>query len=168
MRDEPEQWRPMMGNSNYAVSNRGRVKRVSRAMGAQPGKIRRPFDNNGYVRYLLFTGERRYSRMAHALVYEAFVGPIPSGLEINHRNGIKTDNRPENLELVTASQNVTHAFRVLGRKQVKPNAKLTWDLVNTIRQQYASGEWSSVALAKEHGVHYTTVRRVVTAKYWAK
>ncbi len=47
----------------------------------------------------------------HRLVLVAFVGPCPEGLEVNHKNGIKTDNRLANLEYVTRSENNLHAFR---------------------------------------------------------
>lgn len=50
--------------------------------------------------------------MAHRLIWEAVNGPIPDGLQINHKNGIKHDNRIENLELVTQSENAKHAYRI--------------------------------------------------------
>ena len=47
--------------------------------------------------------------LQHRIVWIAANGPIPDGLEINHRNGLRDDNRLANLELVTRSQNVRHA-----------------------------------------------------------
>lgn len=47
----------------------------------------------------------------HRLVYETFHGSIPRGFQINHINGVKTDNRLDNLELVTPSENLIHAHR---------------------------------------------------------
>lgn len=49
-------------------------------------------------------------RSVHRLVWEAFNGPIPGRLEINHKNLNRSDNRLENLELVTHQQNVQHAI----------------------------------------------------------
>jgi hypothetical protein len=55
--------------------------------------------------------ESKYSKKAvHRLVWEAFNGPIPGRLEINHKNLDRADNRLENLELVTHQQNVQHAI----------------------------------------------------------
>lgn len=48
--------------------------------------------------------------MAHKLVYEVLVGPIPPGLEIDHKNTIKTDNDPRNLEPVTGAVNTQRAY----------------------------------------------------------
>lgn len=53
---------------------------------------------------------RGNTKNIHRLVWEAFHGAIPPGFEVNHRNGDKTDNRLENLELVTRSENMAHAY----------------------------------------------------------
>ncbi len=50
------------------------------------------------------------SRYVHRLVVEAFIGEIPAGQEVNHISGQKVDNRIENLEVVTHSQNTAHAW----------------------------------------------------------
>ncbi len=64
----------------------------------------------GYLRVSLARPGGLAIVMAHNLVYEIRVGPIPDGLEINHKNLIKTDNRPDNLEPVTGAQNVKHSY----------------------------------------------------------
>lgn len=50
--------------------------------------------------------------LAHRMIWESVHGPIPQGMQINHINGIKTDNRIVNLELVTPSENTKHAYRL--------------------------------------------------------
>jgi len=47
---------------------------------------------------------------AHRLVWTVLRSKIPKYLEINHKNGIKDDNRPNNMELMTHSQNIIHAY----------------------------------------------------------
>lgn len=64
----------------------------------------------GYLRVSLARPGGLAIVMAHCLVYEVRVAPIPDGLEINHKNLIKTDNRPDNLELMTGAQNTQHAY----------------------------------------------------------
>lgn len=48
--------------------------------------------------------------MIHHLVAHVVLGPRPEGLVINHKDGIKTNNRPENLEYVTQAENIQHAI----------------------------------------------------------
>lgn len=58
-------------------------------------------DRSGYQRVTLTSGNVHKRYMVHRLVYSSFCGDIPQGLFINHKNENKTDNRVENLELVT-------------------------------------------------------------------
>jgi hypothetical protein len=63
------------------------------------------------------TGRKR-AILAHRLVWIRFNGPIPEGMEINHKDGVKHNNRLSNLELVTSSKNKLHAFKLGLRKKL--------------------------------------------------
>jgi transcriptional regulator CtsR len=52
------------------------------------------------------------AKMVHRIIWESVYGPIPEGMQINHINGVKDDNRIANLELVTPSENTKHAYRL--------------------------------------------------------
>jgi hypothetical protein len=113
----------------------------------------------------------RYFALAHRLVYRHFNGPIPDGLTVNHRNGRKWDNRPNNLELVTPSGNVVHALRVLkvGRldQQGEANvmAKLTNSQVLEIRKRRLAGE-SLKDIAARYGVSDRAISKICLGQRW--
>ena len=104
--------------TRYEVSNQGRVRN------AHTGRVLRPGKNRcGYLFVLLYyKGQSRFCYV-HNLVATAFVEGWREGLQVNHKNGVKTDNRAENLEWVTSSENHQHACDVL-LLDVKPVALL--------------------------------------------
>jgi len=116
------------------------------------------------------TGQIR--ALAHRLVYRHFNGPIPPGLTINHRNGRKEDNRPENLELATYAEQVRHARDVLKVGRLDQNgtknamAKLTDEAVMEIRRRRGAGEKLSV-IAADFGITDKTVSKIARGDSWA-
>jgi hypothetical protein len=106
---------------------------------------------------------------AHHLIWEAVHGPVPDGLEINHRNGIKADNRIANLEVVTRQQNVLHAYATglksnAGEKH--PSHRLTEAQVREIRRRADGGEPHKL-LAAEYGISRRQVNDVAGRRAWA-
>lgn len=67
--------------------------------------------------YLQTTGVGKKKHLLHRIIATAWVENPLNKPHINHKNGIKTDNRPENLEWVTASENMLHAH-TLPRKGI--------------------------------------------------
>jgi hypothetical protein len=116
---------------------------------------------DGYVR---LGGGRGRHQYAHRVVYEAANGPIPPGLEINHVNGRKADNRLSNLELVTRRQNAQHAME-MGLIAIGSEcgiSKLTEDLVCAIRaSDRPASHW-----ARELGVDASSVRDARRGTTW--
>jgi len=71
----------------------------------------------GYIRIVTRDeGGNTLRAYAHRIVFMYHYGDIPENLQINHENGLKHDNRLENLELMTSSQQMIHAVTVLGRQ----------------------------------------------------
>lgn len=107
-----EIWKNIDGfDGAYQVSNLGRVRHLYKTRDCI---ILVPWKTyNGYSQISL--GSRKRVSV-HRLVAEAFCEMKPGCTQVNHINGIKTDNRAENLEWVTASKNCKHSFYDLGNK----------------------------------------------------
>jgi hypothetical protein len=176
LEDEDErEWREIPGFALYAVSRDGLVQRTVGGSGAQKGLVlKKQSQKGGYVRaYLCKTGRTQDDpispRMIHRLVWEAFVGPIPAGMQINHINGIKTDNRLENLEVVTPKENIWHGIRtgLIKRRGVdNPRAKLSEQDVWDVLRMLASGLYPT-AISRKYGVAATTIRYIQTGQNWS-
>jgi hypothetical protein len=107
-----EVWAPVRGYEGvYEVSSLGSVRRCD-SYHASP-KTLKPADKRGYLQVCLSMGGAMCTFTVHRLVCEAFIGPRPDGMDINHKNGNKADNSAANLEYVTHAENMSHADEVL-------------------------------------------------------
>ena len=114
------------------------------------------------------SGKPRARKHIHRLVADAFFGPCPDGHEVNHKDGVKTNNNVDNLEYVTRLENAQHAKErglYLSGERV-PNSKLTAEQVRSIRALRASGEWTYKRLAKTFGVSNGTISTILSRKWW--
>jgi hypothetical protein len=125
-------------------------------------------DPRGYYHYAFRFNGNDHTILLHRIIYAHLNGneEIPTGLEINHINGNPSDNRIENLELVTPSENTQHALRT-GLKDIQNNntTKLTWDEVDKIRESSACGT-STKELAELHNVTKQTIQNIINHKSW--
>lgn len=109
-----EVYKPVLGYENkYLVSNCGNVKSISR------GRILSPKNNHdGYLRIQLWKNNKCEFRSIHVLVMEAFSRKPFANAVVNHINGLKYDNRIENLEWLTQKENIRHAWKTGLNKRV--------------------------------------------------
>lgn len=132
-----EVWKTIAEKPLYSVSNLGRIRRDVPSR-THPSGILKPGFRKGYAFVTFYAAGIQYKKQVHTLVAEAFIGPRPDGHQINHKNGVKHDNRSDNLEWITASQNIRHSFSVLGKQapmgETNGMAKLTDEQVRTIRK----------------------------------
>jgi len=111
----------------YAINIQGNVKSIERIVNCGsngvrkiPEKIKKIGAVNGYPSVNLFKESKCYPHHIHRLIAIHFI-PNPDNLPIiNHKNGIKTDNRIENLEWCTYSDNITHAYENGLREKISP------------------------------------------------
>lgn len=126
-----EEWKDIKGYEGlYQISNFGRIRSSVWTLTHRNGKqykregrvLSYHLSHNGYLRVGLSIDKKQKGYFVHRLVYEAFNGPIPEGFQVNHINEVKTDNRPENLNLMTPKENSnwgTGKWRG-GKKRKKP------------------------------------------------
>lgn len=105
-----EEWRPVVGwEGRYEVSNLGRLKSLRDFRERTRELILRQYTVGAYQGLTLGAGR---TRLTHHLVAEAFLGSRVAGVEINHIDGTKPNNRASNLEYVTQAENMAHAARL--------------------------------------------------------
>lgn len=114
-----EVWKDIKGyEGHYQVSDLGRVKSLSRVVKSRVGVfgtkkeiILKTFKNgDGYLKYKLCINGKEKSVISHRLVANEFLENPFNKPQVNHKNGIKDDNRVDNLEWVTSSENVIHSL----------------------------------------------------------
>lgn len=124
-----EIWKDVPGYEGlYQVSNLGRVKGLPRYVSNDKGQIllkerilKGHKITKGYIQVELPSKDKRVLKLIHVLVAEAFI-PNPNNYpQVNHINGLKDDNRAENLEWVNNSMNQLHAYK-LGLNRVTGRA----------------------------------------------
>lgn len=124
-----EEWRNIEGFEGvYQVSNLGRVKSLSRAVPNQTSIpirktqiMKQRFNANGYLCVRIQVNKKTKGKSVHRLVAQAFIPNPQNKPFVNHKCGIKADNRVSELEWVTNQENTIHSYR-LGLQ--KPNRHL--------------------------------------------
>ena len=174
MSNHGEKWKPVVGyEGTYSVSDAGRVMRTARGRNTRPGRVLAPATNHGGYRIVCLSqnGKER-TAVVHSIVARAFLGD-PHGLHVNHKDGDKQNNHVANLEHVTAAENNRHAVE-MGLARTNPeqcrlagrrNSTLTVADVRRIRRVAARGT-SYVNLAREYGVHASTIGGIVRRERW--
>lgn len=146
----------------YEVSDDGRIRN------AKTGReIKQFLGPDGYMR----TQIAGKSRLVHRVIAKTYIPEVDGKEFVNHKDGNKQNNRVSNLEWVTRSENLQHAYAI-GLKDISgtknPRCKLTVEQIRFIKENYTPGdpEYGAKALSSRFGVAHQTICAVVSGQNW--
>lgn len=100
----------------YMITDDGRIFSANYRKSGRIKELSACDNSRGYLHVILCKDKQRFDKVIHRLVAEAFLPNPENKKDVNHKNGIRTDNRVENLEWATRKENIQHSFDVLHRK----------------------------------------------------
>ena len=190
-----EEWRDIEGYEGlYQVSSLGQVTSIHNTHNILHCKFH--ISNNGYLRVCLYKNGRQKNALVHRLVAIAFIPNPENKREVNHKNGIKTDNRVENLEWATAKENMAHAYknglvdyqyrspsllkegyernrdRILKQQSERtkgeknPQSKRTEEMIIKIRQMYKEG-MRFCEISRTLNIDRRQIASIIRGKLWS-
>lgn len=148
-------------DKNYCVYKNGGIFSKRKNIFLRPNVVR-----GGYLQVKL--GSKMY--LVHRLVALTFLQNDYGYKYVNHKNGIKSDNRLKNLEWCSHSYNIKHAYKtglMSNKCDSARNKKLSSTLIKKIRRLYSTGDFRQKDLANMFKVHQTNISLIITNKHWA-
>lgn len=158
---EEEIWKTH--SSGYEVSSFGRVR------GKNVEFLKPSTDQDGYLVYRLNINNKGFSKAAHRLVGETFLGKIADNEVVNHKDGDKSNPKLSNLEIVTESENSIHAHRtglavpIAGESH--HNSIFTEEDIRNIYELLKSGLKPS-QIALKYGVQKNCIQKIQRGETW--
>ena len=172
---EKEIWKDIPNYEGiYQASNLGRIKSLERTRKGKNGslvavkeKILKPqINRNGYYQVCLHKQSIQKTYRVNRLVYEAFNGPIPENMQVNHINEIKTDNRLENLNLMTCKENINFGTGIERCHNQLINGKCSKSVLQFTLDNILVKEYPSIKQAgRETGFAHTNICACCNGKY---
>ena len=178
--DTQERWLPIVGWLGfYEISDYGRVRSVDRTVSRfcngfvcdvhLHGRIMALSPISGYRGVALSRNGTTKASLVHRLLVEAFVEQIPPGKEVNHKDGVKSNNHLKNLEVVTHRENSEHASQTGLMDHIgegNPRSILTAEDVREIRTLRATKGITYLGLAKMFGVTGGCICGILRRQTW--
>jgi hypothetical protein len=165
-------------NDEYEISNLGNIRSVhgiiTRSNGRKHTRVSKQLkpalNQSGYFAGAVCVNKKMIPYVVHRLVAEVFIPNPFNKLEVNHMNGVKTDNRLVNLEWVTHQENMDHAYenglvRILKGEEIGTSI-LNEQQVKEIRSKFIPRIYSRVKLAKEYNISEATIKDILYRRTW--
>lgn len=173
--EQIEVWKEVEGYEGvYEISNLGRIKSLSRTVPSTNGSFRTKKEkilkqyNNNYLTVNFYENKKNKLILIHRLVAKAFIKNLNNKKQVNHINGIKTDNRVENLEWSTAKENINHSWKNNLSKsrsgEKHHNSKLTHQDVINIKEMRKTNTAKQIAII--YNIHENHVYRILNGTRW--
>ena len=155
-----ERWKRIKGFSGYKISNYGRIKGPVKMLKHCIDKT------TGYYVVRLSKRGKSYKRYVHRLKAQHFIPNPKNKRTVNHKNGVKSDNRLNNLEWNTYSENIQHAYdnNLRDKGEKHPWAKVTKRKLKVIKLFLKRGDFTQKRIAELFGVSPATVTLIKQGK----
>lgn len=156
-------WKRISDLKEFEISNSGMIRNA-----LTKKLIPHCQTKNGYLKTNIFHQGKRYSKLIHRIVIREFL--FDSTMQVNHIDGNKHNNNLSNLEYVTQSENIKHAF-LIGIQNHKgeknPAHKLTAADVREIRKLSEERKISQRKLARMYSTSQGNISKIINRKKWS-
>jgi len=150
---------------NYEIFDDGRIISFPSLTRKERKTLKPVITKVGYERICLFVGGKRTYHFVHRLVATNFI-PNPLNLpQVNHKDGNKRNNRKDNLEWVTGSENMKHSFRI-GLRSLKGENHNKAFLTNEKAIEIYNAEGTQENISITFGISRTMVSAIKTGRSW--
>lgn len=157
----------------YEISNFGNIRSIDRTIDKRSlkGKIlKQREDKDGYLMINLNLGGKKKTYKIHRLVAISFLQNLENKPEVNHKDGIKTNNNIDNLEWSTSKENIDHAYEnsliYIPKGEEKFNSKLKEKDVVKMRKMYVSGNYTYKELGKIFNTSEENAWKIIKNQRW--